>query len=404
MFKKFISTFLCFVTVFTVTAAAFIKDGGITAEAASYSLPYYCNQLSSEAKEFYICLREAIMEHKTKIRLDMDFDKEELGMIAELLVLHDPLTFNIEDVTYRSTSKRSAVFEPKYKYSKETYNKMVTEYDKKAKNILSKLTDDMSDYKKIKTIHDYIIKNTEYDLDSKNNDNIYGTLVKNKAKCDGYARTFVYICGKAGIRAVTVAGDDLSEASSDNGHMWNKVYYNKKWYNVDVTWDDPTSNMKDNLQYDYFMVSDKALSKTHKEENLSFKVPKATDNSQNYFTVNKLAAATGDEAVALFEKELKKAVKNGKNHISIKCTSQEALNRMRNYLTKDDTIYTYLKKLNNNTNDDLVTALIYYNIDPNVMTVRLNFFYRNTDFDDYFSKDADISSNARKSLERYGIK
>lgn len=402
MFKKFISVFLCFVTVFTFTATALVSDGGITAEAASYSLPYYYYQLSDEAQDFYVCLRQAIIDYKSKIKLEINFDDDEIDKVAELLVFHDPLTFNVDDVTYRKTSKTAAVFTPEYRYSKETYDKMVKEYNKKAKTILGKLTDDMSTYKKIKTIHDYIIKETVYDLDAKNNENIYGVLVKNKAKCDGYAKTFTYICGKAGIRTVTVPGISLQTDDKENGHMWNKVYYNKKWYNVDVTWDDPTTNMKNNLQYDYFMVSDKDLSKTHKEEPMGFKIPKASDSSKNYFKVYKKYAGDGDDAVAFFKSELKSAAKAEKNKVMIKCSSKAALEKVDDFLS-DDGVFDYLRQVQKSSNKDLVDAYFIYYVDSNMMTVTVNIFYKNTELDDYFNDTSKVSSKAAATLKRYGI-
>lgn len=405
MFKKFVSVFLCFVTVFTFTATALVSDGGITAEAASYSLPYYYNQLSDDAKEFYVCLRNAIIDHKSKIRLEMNFDSKVMAQIAELLVYHDPLTFNIDDVTYIEYGN-SAVFTPEYRYSKETYDKMVSSYNKKAKKILDKLTDDMSDYKKIKIIHDSIIKDTVYDLDAKNNENIYGALVKNKAKCDGYAKTFVYICGKAGIRAVTVPGIGLLDGSgnkNDNvGHMWNKVYYNKKWYNIDVTWDDPTSDMKDNLQYDYFMLSDKALSKTHKEEAMGFKIPEASDNSKTYYKVYKKYAETGSDAVELIANELDSAVKSGKTSVSVKCSSAEVMKYADERFNDAKYLKKLFEKLDKSSGGKL--ANIYYYCDKDTYKIKMVIFYKNTKLSKYFIEPDKVKSSTRKDLAKYGIK
>lgn len=406
MFKKFVSVFLCFVTVFTFTSTALIYDGGITAEAASYSLPYYCDQLSDEEKEFYVCLRDAIIDYKSKIKLEMNFDDEEIGKIAELLFFHDPLTFNISDVTYYKTSKNTAVFEPEYKYEKETYDEMVSLYNEKTKAILDKLTDDMSAYKKIKTIHDSIIKDTVYDLDALNNDNIYGALVNNKAKCDGYAKTFAYICGKAGIYAVTVPGVSLSEGETGEeegtGHMWNKVYYKKKWYNVDVTWDDPKSDLKDNLQYDYFMVSDDALSKTHKEKAMCFEIPEADDNSKNYYVVYKKYAETGEAAAELLINELNNAVKSRKTSIEIKCSSKEVMKYVETYINNKKNLNTLLDELDKNSDGKF--ADIYYYCDKDTYKIKMIIFYRNTKLSKYFNDPKTVKISTRKNLSYYGIK
>ncbi|MDE6709989.1 MAG: hypothetical protein K2J76_05820, partial [Oscillospiraceae bacterium] len=332
------------ITVFTFTSAVFIRSGGITAEAASsFTLPYYYYQMSEDAQEFYRYLRKAVKDCKSKIKLDIDFEVEEFVMVVELLVYHDPMTFNLDDIKVLSETKTSVTLGLTYKYDKETYDKMVKEYDKATNKILSKLEGEKSTYNKIKTIHDEIINKAVYDLDAENNYNLYGVLIDNKAKCDGYAKAFTYICGKAGIRTVTVMGYDRNKKSKENGHMWNKVYYNKKWYNIDVTWDDPVSEMKDNLQYDYFMVSDKALEKTHEEDNLSFKVPEATDDTKGYYVINKKYAETDQDAEDLIKSGLKSAARNGKTSFSVKFASKDIMKHADKYLKDSDKMFDIFK-------------------------------------------------------------
>lgn len=403
MFKKFVSVFLCVITVFTFTSAVFFRSGGITAEAASsFTLPYYYYQMSDEAQDFYLYLRKAIKECRTKIKLNVDFEIEEFGMIVELLVYHDPMMFNLDDIEVLNETRTSVTFGLTYKYDKETYDKMVKEYDKATNRILSKFTDGMSTYNKIKTIHDEIINNAVYDLKASDNDNIYGTLVDNKAKCDGYARTFTYVCGKAGIRTVTVMGNDLTSNSKENGHMWNKVYYNKKWYNIDVTWDDPVSDMKDNLQYDYFMVSDKALENTHEEDNLSFKVPEANDDTRGYYVVNKKYATSNQEAENLIKRELRNAARSGKKSFSIKFASKDIMDHVSDYLKDSDKMFNVFKDVVNSTDKKLAGAY-YYSFDKNLLTVRVYIFYEDTKLEDYFFDPEDVSEEDLEVLEEYGI-
>lgn len=403
MFKKFVSVFLCVITVFTFTSAVFFRSGGITAEAASsFTLPYYYYQMSDEAQDFYLYLRKAIKECRTKIKLNVDFEIEEFGMIVELLVYHDPMMFNLDDIEVLNETRTSVTFGLTYKYDKETYYKMVKEYDKATNRILSKFTDGMSTYNKIKTIHDEIINNAVYDLKASDNDNIYGTLVDNKAKCDGYARTFTYVCGKAGIRTVTVMGNDLTSNSKENGHMWNKVYYNKKWYNIDVTWDDPVSDMKDNLQYDYFMVSDKALENTHEEDNLSFKVPEANDDTRGYYVVNKKYATSNQEAENLIKSELRNAARSGKKSFSIKFASKDIMDHVSDYLKDSDKMFNVFRDVVNSTDKKLAGAY-YYSFDKNLLTVRVYIFYEDTKLEDYFFDPEDVSEEDLEVLEEYGI-
>lgn len=61
----------------------------------------------------------------------------------------------------------------------------------------------------------------------------YGCLVKHKAVCAGYAETFNAIMFQLDI--------PCKEVSAHN-HAWNKVKVGKKWYYVDVTWNDCVKN------------------------------------------------------------------------------------------------------------------------------------------------------------------
>ncbi|MBD5140357.1 MAG: hypothetical protein HDT25_02935 [Ruminococcus sp.] len=403
MFKRFVSVFLCVITVFTLTSAVFIRSGGVTAEAASsFTLPYYYYQMSDEAQEFYLYLRKAVKECRSKIKLNVDFEVEEFGMAIELLAYHDPITFNIDDIEVLNETKNTVTLGFTYRHDKETYDKMVKAYDKATNKILSKFTDEMSTYSKIKTIHDEIINNAVYDLDAADNDSVYGALVGKKAKCDGYAKTFTYVCGKAGIRTVTVIGSDLTTNSKENGHMWNKVYYNKKWYNIDVTWDDPISEMKDNLQYDYFMVSDKALKNTHKEDNLSFKVPKATDDTRGYYVVNKKYAESNQDVEKLIKSGLKSAAKKGKTCFSIKFASKDVMKYARQYLKDSDKMYKVFKDVIDSTGKKL--AVTYYSsFDENMLTLRVYIFYEDTKLEDYFIDTASVESDELEIFEYFGI-
>lgn len=403
MLKKIISVFLCFAAAFTITASVEASVGGYTAEAASSSeISYYYNQMSDEAKAVYDELKEAVLECRKQITVNVDIDRDDFDMIAELLILHDPMTFNISDMTATNVTRRSATFNITYNYKKETFDKMTEAYEKRANTILSKLTDDMTTYEKIKKIHDLIIKNAEYDLDSPTSSSIYGTLVKKKGKCDGYARTFSYICGKAGINTVTVIGDDLSQVSDDM-HMWNKVYYKNRWYNVDVTWDDPVSNLKENMKYDFFMVSDRAIKNTHSEIIMSFDVPAADDDSKDYYTVYKKSADDLDGAKSLMKREIKSAVKAGKSSISFKCSSKKTFEQVKAYVLDTTKVSSMLKSVKNSTKSNLADSVYSYTVNDNQNIIRLLIFYEDTDINDYFSDLDTISDEMMSILAEYGI-
>jgi transglutaminase/protease-like cytokinesis protein 3 len=123
----------------------------------------------------------------------------------------------------------------------------------------------MSDIQKIEALHNYIINNTKYDkqkVDTEyspyDSSRIQGVLFDNYAICSGYTDTMAVLLNKLGIINYKISSDT---------HVWNAVLLDGKWYHLDLTWDDPvTSNKKDVLQHEYFILTtEELLSKEVKE-------------------------------------------------------------------------------------------------------------------------------------------
>ena len=80
--------------------------------------------------------------------------------------------------------------------------------------------------------------------------------------CDGYAKAFLTLAEKAGLTAIRVTGIAANGSGSTESHAWNQVKVDGKWYNIDVTWDDPVVSgdyTGDNLRYTYFLVPDSSF-------------------------------------------------------------------------------------------------------------------------------------------------
>ncbi|ORX67713.1 hypothetical protein BCR32DRAFT_272551 [Anaeromyces robustus] len=101
-------------------------------------------------------------------------------------------------------------------------------------------------YAILRYIHDYLITNIVYTLDEKRRHirTLYGALAQNKCVCEGYSEAFQYIAQQYGIN--TLIARSIT-------HEWNFVELNNKWYIVDVTFDDPGSELKT----DYFLIGTK---------------------------------------------------------------------------------------------------------------------------------------------------
>lgn len=136
----------------------------------------------------------------------------------------------------------------------------------KVEEIINKtIKNDMDDYTKIQTIHDYIINNAKYDQNyetSKYKSQIaYGPLIEGYAICNGYADAMAIFLTKLGYNNYKIATTptDIGDENA-TGHVWNAVLIDNEWKHLDLTWDDPVSNTnKDYLYHKYFLVNDSEM-------------------------------------------------------------------------------------------------------------------------------------------------
>ena len=116
----------------------------------------------------------------------------------------------------------------------------VSEFQNKVEDAVERIsagfTEDMSDARKMKQIHDYICAKCVYQEGTYAH-SAYGTFYNGKVVCEGYAKAFKILCNRMGLTCVLGSGT-VHKTSSDGAHMWNYVLLDGGWYMVDVTWDD----------------------------------------------------------------------------------------------------------------------------------------------------------------------
>ena len=141
-----------------------------------------------------------------------------------------------------------------------TINKVYTKEDiqvlntKVQKIINKKIKKNMSNKKKIETIHDYIINNGRYATDkirkkhpNKDYNKANDILIEGVGLCSAYSDAMALFLYEFGI-------DNYKIAS--NNHIWNLVKINNKWLHLDLTWDDPVTQTGVQKLEDIFMLID----------------------------------------------------------------------------------------------------------------------------------------------------
>ena len=185
--------------------------------------------------------------------------------------------------------------------------------------------------------------------------------------------------------------------------MWNKVYYNKNWYNLDLTWDDPLNNLKNNVIYDYFMISDERMFLDHVEDNFSFETPEAADDTKSYYAVNKKYAEDLDSAKSILGSSIITAAKNNNTVLRLQCSTEDVYDELVDYLAGDE-LYSLLTSAKDSSNKNLVDTTFNYAMNDGQYTAIILIFYKNTSLSKYYSNTDILSKDTKKALKAYGIK
>ena len=138
--------------------------------------------------------------------------------------------------------------------------------EQKIESYLDQIAGIKDDYSKELILHDALAKQLSYAYSStgiaeksKWAHNIEGAFSEeyNQVVCEGYAKAFQLLLNAAGIENIYVVGNGKT-GGSWQGHAWNQVKIEQKWYLVDLTWNDGAF-----ISRKYFNLSQSVFSPTH---------------------------------------------------------------------------------------------------------------------------------------------
>lgn len=180
---------------------------------------------------------------------------ELLDYLSSNIQLEHPEIFYLDSYSFGAAGNTVTSLEPEYDDS-DYINYAQAEIDTELNNITSLLSDDMSDFEKTLTVHDYIINNYEYDTTYQSR-SLDTMVMEKQGVCQGYTYLFKYVMDNIGIDCVTVPSDA-------NAHIWNKVKIDGEWYNIDLTSDDPIYDVSyipysNSVTRTYFLLNDSEL-------------------------------------------------------------------------------------------------------------------------------------------------
>lgn len=283
---------------------------------------YVYNTLSEKEKQAYDIFEGAAVSLSNTVDFsDISLTKAELEKVVYAFDLYEPLYsyISLENCMVRGKNGIIKTVDLAYYYDKATHSKMTSAAVSEADKIMAKITPGMSDFEVLRLFHDEIISRCVYDKTAQNRNFVYGVLVEGKATCSGYAKTFQYLCNRAGIENTCVFG-----MAGGEGHMWNMVKLDGEWYEVDVTWDDTTIDVDgfDNaVFYEYFLVDSVKMSDRQLFE-YNYSKPDAYGKKYNYYKVMGTYAQTTGDLKSVIKNSLKNAIKENKNYAQSMCSER----------------------------------------------------------------------------------
>ncbi len=222
-------------------------------------------------KELIATISTALLNRKEKLTVkyslpdyELDFDQ----LFDNVLAIDKKSTAKDGDYLAFSLSSWAAQAEMigsnttlNFEFTYKTSLKEEQALDSKIKGALQALElEKASQEQKVKAIHDYIIKRISYDS-TLQKASAYEAMMDQSAVCEGYSMLAYRMFTEAGLESRIISGTGDGVA-----HAWNIVKVEGKWYNIDLTWDDPiSSDGEPMLTYDYYLKNTKEF-KDHKRD------------------------------------------------------------------------------------------------------------------------------------------
>lgn len=244
------------------------------AEKPMESNQWYYNRLTDVEKKIYTTIYnyykfdmdkgECRMENVKVVTKDK-ITIANMYQASTAVVLDNPSIFWIRYFNHTQMKEKDGVYtgtiHPVPAYYKTAFQADALEYGGFLQEIIKSLNNSgvqkVSTAKKLKLIHDYVVKTYSY----RNNSHILSAAATNETRsvgylmthkegcCESYAKMIKILCDYYQIPCVTVYS--LT-------HMWNQVKIGNQWYLLDATWDD-----EEPVVYTYFLKGAKSVIDEH---------------------------------------------------------------------------------------------------------------------------------------------
>lgn len=295
-----------------------------------YDSKYYVKKLSDEMKYHFVTLYKAVTNFEKSAELAVPVDGNDVLTLMYLLNYDCPELIHLggDYGCEYDPDGNVTVVAFTYCIEKSMYKKALEELET-ARQIILEKTQGKDQLEAEKIIFDHIFYNCVYSEEDATAGSVYGALVKNVARCEGYSKSFEWCMRLLGYECMCVVGSQQWNSTVKySNHSWNVVKIGEEYYNVDITADNvrTTSAVVNKPLYGFFNANDEMTYYLRDAENV-FKelgVPECTALEYNYHIMNGLYIPAGELSEEKIDEIFDRYfTQDGFSGVSIKCGSAE---------------------------------------------------------------------------------
>jgi hypothetical protein len=224
--------------------------------------------LSESEKELYREIYTVLYNHTSEVTL-ASLDADQVDKVFQLVMNDHPEIFYVTGYSMNKYTQGdvtvSLEFNGTYDKTLKQVKEAMPRIDEYEKKCFEGLPASGSDYDKAKYIYEYLIDNTEYDLNAGDSQNILSVFTHGRTVCQGYAKATQYLLNRLGIPCLLITG----MVKGGESHAWNLARIDGQWTYIDTTWGDAsyrnltTGDTWNEISYDYFCAGEDDFFGTH---------------------------------------------------------------------------------------------------------------------------------------------
>ena len=287
-------------------------------------------------------------------------NSDDLELVYNYIMIDHPEIFYVDGYQYKNYTLGSTVtkmtFTGNYLYGADEIARRQRLINDAVNKCLANAPSSEDDYYVIKYIYDYIITNTDYDLNAPDNQNICSVFINGRSVCSGYAKATQYLLNKLGIETVFVYGQVRNNSGIKENHAWNLVLCNDAYYYLDTTLGDfsyrsTTGESADasklpKVNYSYMNITTAELIKSHDITD-EIEMPLCSSTTDNYF-IREGEYFTSAE-LSLVKDLFDRRYKEGADSVTIKCATPQVYTELFDQLITGRKVFDYMQGEDNST-------------------------------------------------------